>query len=218
MSLRAIAMRAQILQPQHACDLGSVLRGCILEIEHQRVGMRGLRLGELTFAVARHEQERSENHDTGLLHISADRLQYATSSARWLKHRWSNTTIPESGRERLSRFSATVVSARSVSPINTGCAKRVSAMPRLAIVVPSVVSPTDTPIISPRVKMLFTMRWPNSVRFANSASRWSGGGLCVSAQRIRLSVSVIVRVIADLNTRPTSNSSKYSPDILFPLL
>src|SRR5260370_10220344 len=91
-------------------------------------------------------------------------------------------------------------------------------MPRLAIVVPSVVSPTDTPIISPSVKMLFTMRCPNSVPFANSASRWSGCGLCVSAQKIRLSVSVIVRVIGCLNTCPTSNSSKYSPDIWLLLL
>src|SRR5271170_6813906 len=211
-------MHAKIVEHHRARDPRAVRRDRILEIEHERVGVRGFGLGELAFAVARHEQERAERHDAGRLRISADRLQKATSSARWLKHRWSNTTIPESGRERLSRFSATVVSARSVSPINTGCAKRVSAMPRLAMVVPRVVSPTDTPIIRPSVKMLLTMRWPNSVPLANSASRWSGCGLCVSAQKIRLSVSVIVRVMACLNTWPGSNSSKYSPDILFPLL
>src|ERR1700678_1627114 len=199
-------MHAQIIEHHRARDFRAVRRNRVLKIEHQRVGARGFRLGELALAVARHEQERAESHDAGRLRISADRLQYATSSARWLKHRWSNTTIPASGRERLSRFSATVVSARSVSPIKTGCAKRVSAMPRFATVVPSVVSPTDTPIIRPSVKMLLTMRWPNSVPLANSASRWSGCGLCVSAQKIRLSVSVIVRVIACLKTRPSSNS------------
>src|ERR1700676_4614300 len=100
-------MRAEILEHHRACDFGAVRGDRVLEVEHQRVGARGFRFGELAFAVAGDEQERAENHDTGRLRISADRLQYATSSARWLKHRWSNTTIPAPGRERPRRFSPT---------------------------------------------------------------------------------------------------------------
>ena len=48
----------------------------------------------------------------------------------------------------------TVVFARTVSPWNTGFGKRTSLIPRLATVVPNVVSPTEIPITSPSVKML----------------------------------------------------------------
>ena len=66
----------------------------------------------------------------------------------------------------------------SVSPWNTGLGKRTSVMPRLAIVVPSVVSFTVMPIIRPSVNRLLTMRWPNSVfertprRDAAAARSW----------------------------------------------
>ena len=70
-----------------------------------------------------------------------------------------------------------------VSPWNSGLGKRTSSQPRLATVVPSVVSPTVMPTISPSVKALLTMRWPNSVSVRQySSSRCSAAGLCVSAR------------------------------------
>src|SRR5205823_197603 len=86
-------------------------------------------------------------------------------------------------------------------------------MPRLATVVPRVVSPTLMPITSPRVKMLLTSGRPNSVVFANSASRCSGCGFIVIVVNSTLSVSVTVRLSACSNTCPSENSSKYSPAI-----
>jgi len=68
-------MRAEILEHHRARDLRAVCRNRVLEVEHQRVGARGFRLGELALAVAGHEQERAESHDAGRLRISADRLQ-----------------------------------------------------------------------------------------------------------------------------------------------
>ena len=62
--------------------------------------------------------------------------------------------MPAFGRDLLSRTSFTVVRDRIVSPWNTGFGNRVSLMPRLATVVPSVVSCTDRPITRPSVKML----------------------------------------------------------------
>src|SRR5215212_2452097 len=84
-------------------------------------------------------------------------------------------------------------------------------MPRLATVVPKVVSPTLIPITSPKVKMLLTNGRPNSVVFANSASRCNGCGFIVIVVNSTLSVSVTVRVSACSNTCPSENSSKYSP-------
>ena len=55
------------------------------------------------------------------------------------------------------------VSTCTVSPWNSGFGKRTSSQPRLATVVPSVVSPTEMPTIRPSVNALLTMRWPNSV-------------------------------------------------------
>jgi hypothetical protein len=57
---------------------------------------------------------------------------------------------------RLSRLSTIVVSVRRVSPMNTGLGKTTASMPRLATSVPSVVSPTDTPIIREKVKVELT--------------------------------------------------------------
>src|SRR4051812_46845010 len=145
--------------------------------------------------------------------ISAARRQIATSSPCWLRPTCSNSTIPASERDRLRRTDITVVRARIVSPWNTGFGKRTSVMPRLATVVPSVVSPTLIPITRPSVKMLLTSGRPNSVVLANSASRCSGCGFIVMVVNSTLSVSVTVRVSACSNTCPSENSSKYRPAI-----
>ena len=121
--------------------------------------------------------------------------------------------MPASGRDLLSRRLTTLVCTRSVSPWKTGLGKRTSVMPRLATVVPSVVSFTVMPIIRPSVNRLLTMRWPNSVLEANSSSMCSGCTFMVSELNSTLSISVTVRVQAWSNTRPTVNSSKYSPAI-----
>jgi hypothetical protein len=73
-----------------------------------------------------------------------------------------------------ARTERTSVRARIVSPWNTGLGNATSFMPRLPIVVPSVVSPTVIPISSPSVKIEFTSGRPNSVALENSASRCSG--------------------------------------------
>src|SRR4051794_15382371 len=86
-------------------------------------------------------------------------------------------------------------------------------MPRLATVVPRVVSPTLIPITRPSVKMLLTRGRPNSVVLANSASRCSGCGFIVMVVNSTLSISVTVRVSACSNTWPSENSSKYRPAI-----
>eukprot|EP01037_Dinobryon_pediforme_P010185 gene10186-10254_t len=57
----------------------------------------------------------------------------------------------------------TRVSVRIVSPEKTGRGKVVSVIPRLAMVVPMVVSCTDSPITSPSVKIEFISGLPNSV-------------------------------------------------------
>ena len=115
--------------------------------------------------------------------------------------------MPSFGRDLLSRMSLTRVTTWMVSPWNTGFLKRMSVMPRLPRVVPSVVSATDTPTTRPSVNRLFTMRWPYSVFLENSSSRCSGCGLCVIAQNRMLSISVTVRVSGCLNSIPILNSS-----------
>jgi len=47
-----------------------------------------------------------------------------------VKQRCTKTTMPASGRERLSRISCTTVSVRRVSPGYTGLGKRTSSQPR----------------------------------------------------------------------------------------
>src|SRR5947209_10130727 len=86
-------------------------------------------------------------------------------------------------------------------------------MPRLATVVPNVVSPTVRPMTRPKVKMLLTSGRPNSVVLANSASRCKGCGFIVNVVNSTLSISVTVRVTACSNTCPSVNSSKYRPAI-----
>ena len=76
--------------------------------------------------------------------------------------------MPASGRERVSRLESTSVVTCSVSPWNTGLGNFTSVMPRLPMVVPSVVSLTEMPIISPSVNMLLTSGLPHSVLAANS--------------------------------------------------
>ena len=121
--------------------------------------------------------------------------------------------MPALGRDWLARSSCTVVRERTVSPWKTGFGKRVSLMPRLATVVPSVVSCTDRPITRPSVKMLFTSGWPNSVPLQYSASMWIAAGLQVALLNHMLSASVTVRRISCSNTWPTLNSSNHRPAI-----
>jgi len=82
--------------------------------------------------------------------------------------------MPASARDLLSRALSTVVRTLSVSPWNTGLGKRTSVMPRLAMVVPSVVSPTLMPITRPRVKMLLTSGRPIG---GATVSCWNAEGL-----------------------------------------
>ena len=110
-------------------------------------------------------------------------------------------------RDLLSRISWTIDSVRNVSPMKTGLGKRTSSQPRLATVVPSVVSATETPTIRLSVKQLLTMRVPNSEAFMASSSRCSAAGLCVSALKMRLSASVTVRRSTCSNRWPTLNCS-----------
>jgi hypothetical protein len=72
--------------------------------------------------------------------------------------------------------------------------KVTSLMPRLAMVVPTVVSLTEMPIINPRVKRELTSGWPNSVVLQNSKSMCSGCGLSVMLENNMLSISVTVRL------------------------
>ena len=76
-------------------------------------------------------------------------------------------------------------------PRTPGSGKTTSSNPRLATVVPWVVSSTEMPTSRPRVKRLFTRGRPNSVPAAYSASRWSRAGFIVIVVKRTLSVSVI---------------------------
>ena len=58
------------------------------------------------------------------------------------------------------------VAARTVSPSNSGAGNRTSVIPKLAIVVPTVVSLTEMPIIRPRVNSEFISGRPHSVSVA----------------------------------------------------
>ena len=108
----------------------------------------------------------------------------------------------------VSRLVSTSVVKCSVSPWNTGLGNLTSVMPRLPTVVPIVVSPTETPIMTPSVKMLFTRGLPHSLLAAKSWSMCSGWGLCVRQENSVLSISVTVRRRACSNIRPTSKSSR----------
>ena len=88
--------------------------------------------------------------------------------------------MPCVGRDLLSRISSTSLSTCSVSPWNTGLGNFTSVMPRLATVVPIVVSFPDTPIISPSMNGELTSGLPHRLLASNSWSscrgRGSGGG------------------------------------------
>jgi hypothetical protein len=103
---------------------------------------------------------------------------------------------------------------RTVSPWNRGAGNVTSLMPRLAMVVPTVRSLTEMPIISPRVNSEFISGWPHSVPAQKCRSIWSGCGFIVRQENIMLSISVTVRVIGCAYTLPISNSSNHSPAIL----
>src|SRR5207245_5782814 len=153
-------------------------RDGIFEIEDQRIGRARESLHQLAFTVRRHEKHRTQGHHlgSGLRSISAWRFSVATSSPRWLKPWCRKVTMPAFGRDWLARSSSTVVRERSVSPAKTGNGKRTSVIPRLATVVPSVVSCTDRPITRPSVKILFISGRPNSVPAQYSASMWIAAG------------------------------------------
>ena len=74
--------------------------------------------------------------------------------------------MPASGRDLDARLATTSVSAWMVSPTNTGAGNTTSSNPRLATVVPCVVSSTEMPTSRATVNMLFTSGWPNSVSAA----------------------------------------------------
>ena len=106
-----------------------------------------------------------------------------------------NSTMPAFGRDLDSRFAATSVVTLTVSPSKSGAGKRTSVMPRLAMVVPTVVSLTEMPIISPSVKSEFISGRPHSVSVAQKcASMWSGCGFSVMFENSMLSICVTVRV------------------------
>ena len=77
--------------------------------------------------------------------------------------------------------------------------------------VPSVVSPTESPTAMPRVRRLFTSGLPNSALPAAWKSRCSGCGFIVMQVKNTLSASVIVRPGWWVSTMPTSSSSKNLP-------
>ena len=119
--------------------------------------------------------------------------------------------MPASGREVEALAATTSVSAHSVSPTSTGCGKAISENPRLATVVPSVVSCTVMPTSRDNVSIEFTSRSPNSLSAANSASRCNGWGFMVRQLKNVLSASVTVLVTAWSTTRPGSRSSNHFP-------
>src|SRR5664280_208842 len=71
--------------------------------------------------------------------------------------------MPAPGRDFDSRLETTTVEQWTVSPSNSGLGKRTSVMPRLAMVVPTVMSDTWMPIIRPSVNSEFISGWPHSV-------------------------------------------------------
>jgi hypothetical protein len=119
------------------------------------------------------------------------------------------STMPASGRDRDSRFAATSVTTLTVSPSKSGAGNFTSVMPRLPIVVPTVVSLTEMPIISPSVKSEFMSGFPHSVSVAQKcASMWSGCGFSVMLENSMLSIWVTVRVRRCGMVAPTTKSSK----------
>src|SRR5499433_3500824 len=98
-----------------------------------------------------------------------------------------------------------------VSPWKTGLGNSTFSKPRLPTVVPSVVSLTERPTATPRVKRLFTSGLPNSAFAAAWKSTWRGCGFMVRQEKKTLSASVTVRPGWCWNTCPTVSSSKSLP-------
>src|SRR5262249_31469211 len=98
-----------------------------------------------------------------------------------------------------------------VSPWKTGLGNSTFSKPRWPTVVPRVVSLTESPTATPRVKRLFTRGLPNSARAAAWKSTWSGCGFMVRQEKKTLSASVTVRPGWCWNTCPTVSSSKSLP-------
>src|SRR5215467_10992857 len=98
-----------------------------------------------------------------------------------------------------------------VSPWKTGLGNSTFSKPRLPTVVPRVVSLTESPTATPRVKRLFTRGLPNSAWAAAWKSTWSGCGFMVRQEKRTLSASVTVRPGWCWNTCPTVSSSKSLP-------
>ncbi len=95
----------------------------------------------------------------------------------------------------MSRLLTTSVVQLTVSPSNSGLGNFTSVMPRLAIVVPTVMSDTWMPIISPSVNSEFISGWPHSVSVSQKwRSMCSGCGLSVMLENNMLSICVTVRV------------------------
>ena len=106
-------------------------------------------------------------------------------------------------------MAAISVVTRTVSPSNSGAGKRTSVMPRLPIVVPTVVSLTEMPIIRPSVNSEFISGRPHSVSVAQKwASICSGCGFSVMFENSMLSICVTVRVRRWAIVAPTAKSSK----------
>ncbi|MNE07056.1 hypothetical protein D3C80_996620 [compost metagenome] len=94
-------------------------RDGIFQVEDQRIGIQPERLFHPVRPVTGDEEQRAQCH-CGLRCRSALRRHWQTISLCWLISSWRKVTIPEVGRERLAFSSITSVSARIVSPINTG--------------------------------------------------------------------------------------------------
>jgi hypothetical protein len=100
-------------------------------------------------------------------------------------------TIPCPARDFDSRFERISVSARSVSPANTGAGSRTSLQPRLTP--RSETSITERPVTSASVKVESTSGCFHSVVAAYSASKWIGFVFSVSSVNQTLSASSTVR-------------------------
>ena len=137
-------------------------RDGILQVEDQRVGAGAERLVELRGRRRRGRRGASAPSARPLLHeglAAADRDQRVVL-VEALVLELDDAGV---GRDFDSRLAITSVVTCTVSPWKSGFGKRTSVIPRLAIVVPTVVSLTEMPIIRPSVKSEFISGWPHSV-------------------------------------------------------
>ena len=95
--------------------------------------------------------------------MSAERIARQTSVSSRTNARCSNVTIPWFGLDLDSRTLRISVSTRIVSPSKSGAGKTTSLNPRLATVVPVVISPTLIPTTSASVNIELNSGFPNSV-------------------------------------------------------